>query len=407
MADLLEMLKAADFIQQKEREAQFGPADSFVSGFSTTFDQQVNPTFENVANQIKLQQVKREQEQAAIDDKVTRFLLKQQFGIDLDLIPGMQKVNQDQARIDSYGALTAPDAKPSDADKSQASKIGETVDSAKGKTGNFRIIPVRKNNKWTFETEKNDMEEVQRSASVRGIDPTGLTREQLLAEIANTDQGIYVVDPVTGEPRRTGSIPRSGKTYKGVTTPEQQKKIAQAKAEGKALENDIVSTSKLSGAVKRLAILNKQFEQALPSGDRTPFEQRIVGGASSWAAKKGLINNPQLVALQQNLRPIAINMIRAFGEVGNLSETEQQGALDVVNQAGLTDQERIAATRQFIEYALAGARPESIAMIQKRPDIQGILDAFGVNLDVGEEVPAFGDASGKSQKIGRFTVEVE
>ena len=188
------------------------------------------------------------------------------------------------------------------------------------------------------------------------------------------------------------SVPYGSKTYKAVMTPEQIKERSYSEAQGKAIGKNIETSDKLASAVKRLEIINSQFKKALPSGDKTPLEQRISGATSSWAAKAGLIDNKELVALQKNIRPMAINMIRAFGEVGNLSESEQKGAIDVVEQSGLTDDERIAATKQFIEFALAGASPEGIKHLRSRKDIQGILDAFGV------ELPNYGDEESVAPK---------
>ncbi len=220
-------------------------------------------------------------------------------------------------------------------------------------------------------------------------------------------KGIYSVDPITGELKKSGTVPRRSEVFKGVMSPEQVQQRAVQKGRANAVIKDIEMTAKLTGAVKKLAILNKQYQKALPSGDRTPLEQRIVGGLSSWAAEKGLIDNPELVALRRNIRPIAINVIRLFGEVGNLSESEQQGAIDVVDQADITDEERIASTRQFIEYALAGASEEGINFISEREDIGGVLDAFGVNLD--QEFDMIGNDNVSSsvdiQSGGDFTEE--
>ena len=202
------------------------------------------------------------------------------------------------------------------------------------------------------------------------------------ADGTRQDINIYQTDPITGEVSQKGTAPYGSKVYKGVMSGDQIKQRAESEGAGKAIVEDIKSTAKLAGAVKRLSILNKQYKEAFPSGDKTPFEQRISGGVGSWAAKRGLINNPKFVALQKNIRPIAINMIRMFGEVGNLSESEQQGAIDVVNQSGLTDVERIASTKQFMEYALAGASPTSIKYLKEnRQDILGILNSFEIDLD--------------------------
>jgi len=153
----------------------------------------------------------------------------------------------------------------------------------------------------------------------------------------------------------------------------------------KLRQEDLQSNQKLGTAVRRLSLLNRQFKEALPSGDKTPLEQRIFGSAQSIGASLGIVNNPKLLALKRNIRPMAINLIRAFGEVGSLTESEQQGAIDTINQAGLTDEERIASTRQFIEFAIVGASPQARAFISEQEDIKGILDAFNVNLDVAVE----------------------
>lgn len=194
------------------------------------------------------------------------------------------------------------------------------------------------------------------------------------------DMNIYTIDPITGEMTQTASAPYGSKVYKGVMSPGDIQERAEATGRGKAIEENVKTTAKLSNAVSRLSVLNKQFNKALPAGDKTPIEQRISGNVETWAAKAGLVNNPELVALQKNIRPIAIQMIRAFGEVGNLSESEQQGAIDVITMSGINEEERAASVKQFIEFALAGASPESIRYIKDRKDIQGILDAYGVDL---------------------------
>ena len=194
-----------------------------------------------------------------------------------------------------------------------------------------------------------------------------------------------IVNPITGEITISPSknVPIGTRLFKGYLSPDQMRERGLVEGEIKTQQKDIETTNKLGNAVKRLGILNRQYKEAFPSGDKTPFEQRIAGGLGSWAAKRGLYENPKFVALQKNIRPIAINMIRMFGEVGNLSETEQQGAIDVVNQAGLTDEERIASTKQFMEFALGGATPSGIQYLKKnRKDIQGILDSFDIDLDI-------------------------
>lgn len=235
------------------------------------------------------------------------------------------------------------------------------------------------------ELVKSDLNTVQRIAAIKGVKPEG-DRSELLSKIAdavNTEREVITLDPLTGEPMKSFTTGPRSIVRKGVMSPEQIQERSVAEGEGKAIVKDTETTSKLSGAIKRLSILNEQFNEALPSGDRTPLEQRIYGVTENIKAKYGLTDNAKLVALQENIRPMAITMIRAFGEVGNLSESEQQGAIDAINQSNLTDKERLQKTRQFMKFALGGARPESIEILKKRKDIVGILDAFGV--DIGEK----------------------
>jgi len=157
---------------------------------------------------------------------------------------------------------------------------------------------------------------------------------------------------------------------------EEKKRLDIAEIQKKEIE----SGKKLNTAVKRLSLLNRQFNEALPTFDKTAIEQRLSGKLSSIAAKWGVKENTKLLALLSNSRPIAINLIRAFGEVGNLSETEQQGALEVVDQAGLTEDERLDKVRQFAEFALAGASPEALDEMMKDPGVVDIVNTIGIKI---------------------------
>lgn len=272
-------------------------------------------------------------------------------------------------------------------------KLSEWME--KAPAGVETLIP---GGKFKSPNSKNDLNLIQRIAATKGVPPEG-NRIALLDNIAkasNQEKEVVTIDPITGEQMNSFTTGPRSIVRKGVISPEQMKSRAAAEGEGKAIQKDIEQTSKLGTAVKRLAILNTQFSEALPSGDKTPLEQRISGNIENFKVKYGLSDNKKLLALQQNIRPMAINLVRAFGEVGNLSESEQKGAVDVIDSAGLTDSERIEKTKQFIEFALAGARPESIDLLKKRKDITGVLDAFGVNLgdsDIKNNAPMQGKTS--------------
>jgi len=149
-----------------------------------------------------------------------------------------------------------------------------------------------------------------------------------------------------------------------------------AQVEGKTME----AGGKLGNAVKRLKVINDQMNAALPAKNANPFMQRIIGPAAVLGAKTGIAPNPKLMALKKNIRPVGIQLIRAFGEVGNLSETEQKSAIDTVENENLNEEERLAALRQFAEFALTGARPEALEFMQKDPSVMEIIKDLGINV---------------------------
>lgn len=136
---------------------------------------------------------------------------------------------------------------------------------------------------------------------------------------------------------------------------------------------------KLGSAVKRLNIVNEQLNAALPA-NQNPLIQRMVGPMAVLGAKTGLAPNPRLLALKTNIRPIGIQLIRAFGEVGNLSEPEQKSSMDIVNNEGKSPDERLQAVKQFAEFALGGARPEALDFMMKDPAMEQIIKELGIEL---------------------------
>jgi len=178
---------------------------------------------------------------------------------------------------------------------------------------------------------------------------------------------------------------------------EKRRKLNQADIEKKEIEGG----RKLTTAVKRLSLLNKQYNEALPTLDKSSIEQRLSGNIDAIAAKWGVKPNAKLLAILSNSRPIAINLIRAFGEVGNLSESEQKGALEVVDQAGLTEDERLDKVKQFAEFALAGTTPESLKAMMDDPQVLDIVKTLGI------EVPGYNNKVSSETSSQKFDKEKE
>lgn len=151
-------------------------------------------------------------------------------------------------------------------------------------------------------------------------------------------------------------------------------------AEAKVSEKQMETSSKLATAVKKLSVLNRQFNDAVPSNTNDALLQRIRGNIANLGAATGVLPNAKLVALRTNARLGAIQIIRLAGEVGNLSETEQKAALDAFNQAGLTENERLEVVRQFAELALASADPKVVEQLKNNTEISDVLKAFKINI---------------------------
>lgn len=201
------------------------------------------------------------------------------------------------------------------------------------------------------------------------------------------DTGVYSWNPLSGKLEQEASVPK-GSIVRNTLGEEDLIRKAEIQRESQVVAKTMDVGGKLGTAVKRLNLINNQLNEALPAVSKNPFIQRIAGPAAVIGAKTGLMPNPKLMALKKNIRPIGIQMIRAFGEVGNLTETEQTSAIDTVQNEGLTTEERLDSVRQFAEFALAGARPEAIEFMRKDPGIMEIIKDLNINIGSNAQIPA-------------------
>jgi len=194
----------------------------------------------------------------------------------------------------------------------------------------------------------------------------------------NQSTGVFSFNPLTGNLEQVSQVPK-GSIVRNTLGEEDLRTKAMITQESQVEGKTIEAGGKLGTAVKRLKVINDQMNAALPAQGTNPFAQRILGPAAVLGAKTGIAPNPRLMALKKNIRPVGIQLIRAFGEVGNLSETEQKSAIDTVENENLNEEERMAALRQFAEFALAGARPEAIQYMIKDPSVSQIMQDFGIS----------------------------
>ena len=149
-----------------------------------------------------------------------------------------------------------------------------------------------------------------------------------------------------------------------------------------SLKDSFEKGNKLIGNIKKLNTVMEQFNKAVPAEDINPALQRVRGFLLGVGADTGLIPNPELKGLRQNARPLAIQIIKGFGEVGNLSETEQQAAIDLVEQTGLTNDERAAGVKQFLEVALTSMDKEVRDHVLQDESTLGILQGLSIDTDL-------------------------
>lgn len=184
-----------------------------------------------------------------------------------------------------------------------------------------------------------------------------------------------------GGVRQVGEYSPGDKVFEENLTPDEMSARTKAQGEARIDVKEKETAIKLGTAVKRMNVVMKQFDEALPTLDKSAIEQRFSGQIAAWGAKTGVAPNPKLLALLSNARPMAINLIRLFGEVGNLSETEQKGALETVDLKGLTEVERLDKVRQFAEYALAGASDSSLEYLKSKPEIVEVIKNLGLKIN--------------------------
>lgn len=203
--------------------------------------------------------------------------------------------------------------------------------------------------------------------------------------------------------------------------PQTQAQILEdAKAAGlkEAYTKEFSKGTKLLGAIGQLTTLADQFNEALPSEGRSPLEQRLEGMKAVIGTKTGLVDNPQLLALQKTGTLASIQMVRAFGEVGNLAESDIGAAEQLARQAGLTNEERSTLVSVVGAVALSSILPEvRKELIATNPDLQTFIDAYGIK--IGSEATALKKfretvdtlqkktTTGTTKKSGRYQIRVK
>ncbi len=174
-----------------------------------------------------------------------------------------------------------------------------------------------------------------------------------------------------------------GMQYKYKPSEAEQLKGLVTAGRGKGIEEGFKQAEGQKRAFKKLGSISRQFTEALPSGDRTAVEQRINGLVSSIGAKTGFQPNPQLMALQNTAKLQLRAILRDMGEGARLSDQDITQNIALIEQAGLTDVERKAQVRSFMQTAVDSMDSDTLKILQDDPNTIELLKGFGVSLTQG------------------------
>lgn len=205
---------------------------------------------------------------------------------------------------------------------------------------------------------------------------TGRIQGELSAVGATPGTGGGNILNVSGQPMVKTVQRIGGSTYE---LPAEQ--AGERKAVVESINKDFQAASRLGSSLRQISTVTSQFMKALPSEDRSALEQRFSGFASTIGARTGIKPNPQLLSLLSNQRLQANELIRSFGEVGNLSQSDINAAIAAYNQSGLTDEERLAKLVQMAEWISAKMSPRARRfLIEEDPQTIEIFEGLGVNI---------------------------
>lgn len=156
---------------------------------------------------------------------------------------------------------------------------------------------------------------------------------------------------------------------------------------GKGIEEAFKQGENIKRAFKKLGSITSQFNEFLPTGQKVPVEQRISGLIDSIGAQTGLKPNPGLQALQQTAKLQLRSILRDMGEGARLSDQDIKQNIAVIEQAGLTNTERKALVRSFMQTAIDSMSADVLNVLLEDVSAVKTLSDFGVRLPNIPNIP--------------------
>lgn len=166
-------------------------------------------------------------------------------------------------------------------------------------------------------------------------------------------------------------------------------------------------SANIPSAIRSLKVHLDQFQREFPSGNNSQAIQTAIGASKNILGKNfGIGISPGQRAVLKTLPLATIGLVRVSGALGRVSNQELDAAGQALNQAQLTDEERILTARNLAEQYLARIEPKELQKaIKDNPDLGDILNTFGVrgSVGVGQQAPQGGrlmvDAKGRKAYV--------
>lgn len=168
-------------------------------------------------------------------------------------------------------------------------------------------------------------------------------------------------------------------------TAEERRQEAVYAGEQKGIEEAFKQAEGIKRASKKIDSLSRQFNEALPSGKNTPVEQRIHGLISTIGAKSGIIPNAKLLALQRQSKLQLRAILRDMGEGARLSDQDINQNLALIEQSGLTNEERMALVSSYLQTTVDSMDNDTLRILRIDPNVMKMLQGLNVY------VPEYGD----------------
>lgn len=249
---------------------------------------------------------------------------------------------------------------------------------AAAKQGLREVGPIearRLENRALFKENATEQDRNQKPITVGGktfiLDPR-LSSISEKTVFSIDDEGNLVSSGKIGSKDIVKQLPQDVETIR-------EKALARGEASVETKQKEVAM--KLGGLVRKLSVLEKQYNDAIPATGNSALKQRISGPIEVWGAKTGLKPNPKLLALKKTESLRAIQIIKMAGEAGNLAQQEQAKAIEAVSNDALTPEERFEATKSFAEFALSGADPRALEYLQKNKIVMDQFKRYGIELE--------------------------